>query len=1116
MKLAMARTDVAVFADDKFPSDGAFGAPADFHAAAAELGGVTLRAADMPGFLKSAGPRSVLFMGHAGCFPAMPESGYRAFLQAGGAIVWLGGPVFEKEMLATPTAPSNMAGAAESGPLAWTRIYEFDISDLGLSPRGVEPLADLDRAEPILAVRPEYAAWFGVAARFCAATQISQLVASGAGRRVALGDMVQGGSTYARNDLFAMVEPGGPWNLGGGRVVCCGVRPGRGWRAENLPDMLRGILRFLEADRSNALKAGLSVARLCVPRGTPLGVECRARAGKKMADPRVMVYTSDGKPVRELRLVSGTAVIPTGALEPGRYEARLFDGDADLGLVERWSLIASPGPARPRVEVARVNGYAAYRVNDELLPMQGYCGFPFPRIMETAVPGFRDAGFRVYHIRDALSSGWKGPGSFDWSAHDRLVEQTLREDPGALLFFRCGLTAPEWWVEEHPESGWQHEGGLTGRTQDRNPPKYMSYFDPVWRRETTEAMVSYIRHACGSWYRDQVIGVFYTYGGTGEWGEETKDGLLWVDRHPAFVQRFRDFLRRKYGSDDGLRRAWSRIAEVQAADLRINTGEYFRLTNPQHHLLDDLQADLAKAAEVGPLEIAKAEIPNFLRRRVARFGVFRDPAQVRDVLDFFECYSSGMVELHQELSGAFKRAGEGNLLVGTFCGYCFVGPYEVDGGIIHTPYPEFLDETRSLDVMCSPGFYYRCENPTGDKVERAVSNSFELHDRFYMLESDERTCLVKVPHNGWGTVEGDLYQTLNSLKRDWALCASRGIGQWWFDINPGMYDHPEIMALMGKLHTIHQRLLREPNPAAFGRELTRCTMIYMSRACWYMAAASNYFRRQPENYPQLHFSRFGIPWEVFFPEDLERMPPRRVYLFLNAFLLTREQRRVIERKLKRDGNILIWLYGSGVFDEDGYDIAKASEVTGFKLASLDEWRKQRIELANYSHPIGKALRPVSEGLRGYDLADFGSVVADDPAASPEQDRICPQIFVSPSDADATAIGLQEGTDRVAFAVKEFEGWTSVFASAAILPAPVLRAILAWKGVEVVTDGLDNLYTNGDLLALNSLSTGYKTLRFPGEFAIEDLMTGEVHRSRNREVKVWAPYRETFLGRISKT
>jgi hypothetical protein len=1085
-------SEVVVFLDPAFGPAGAFFADAESSAAARGGGARVAGLAELEHVLT--GPPCVLVMGHDERYPEALGARFEEFHRRGGDLVWLGGQPFGRNTIWVENgwAPGDAAGWAA----------------LGISPWHVESSSLLDPREPLLALRAEFAPEFGPAREFVVREQNCRLGLSGAGRRVVIGEMTRGASAPACPDLFAMVEPATLANAYGGRILCCGVKPGRDWSAERCAAFMAGIGRLLRADARHRLKAGLELRRVAVPQGEAVELEWAARAGVVLARPTVLLHDAAGGRMATLSAAGGRAAIPTADLSPGRYPVELLDGDTPLGLVDRFGVVASPAARPPKVSVGWEGPYAVFRVGGRALPMQSYCGYACPRTVEATVPAMRDAGIGIYHIGLTLASGWKAPGRFDWSGHELVFDRILREDPAALIFPRVRIGPPQWWVESHPQSWWQQEGGLRDTPEDASRPLYMSYYDPEWRRDTKEALAAFVRHFMTRWSRDRFLGVFYTYGGTGEWGEQAKDGLFWSDRHPALVRWFRDFLRRKYGTDEALRAAWGRIGEARFEDLRINDSQYFRATNAKHHLLDDLRADFARAREVGPMEIDRAEPPNFMRRRLGRHGVIRDPDQVRDVLDFLEAYALGFAHLQQELASTCKAAGGGDVLTGVFSGYHLHGPYEIDGGCIHTAYPEFLKTARDLDFLTSASFYWGGENPGGDAVCNSVTGAYRLHGKGYLQENDQQTVLGRPGAAGAGPQPATVRETVENMKRNWLARTVHGVGLWWFDFSFGNYEHPEILAAMARLRAISERLIRQPNERSFARDLARCNIYYSARAHRHLVCASNYLRRVGTNLPQRHWNRYGIPWEIHFPEDAASVPEARVHLFLNALALTRAEREAIERRFKRNGNLLIWLYAPGVIDESGYGIEKASELTGFTLESCDEWRKQRIEITRHDHAIARA-------LCGHDLSDFGSVAADAAKTSPELDRMCPQVFVSEADRDAVRLGVQEGTARAAFAVKEFPEWTSVYASAAILPAAVFRALLAWKGINPHTDALDNFYTNGDLVGLNASETGYRTIRFPAEFELEDLFTGELHRSRDGKVEVWMERGGVFVGRVRR-
>ena len=1083
---------VTVFMDPAFKPAGAFFAEAGTVDALRAVGACVAGTAELESVL--AGPPCVLIMGHDEHYPEALGGRFEAFHRRGGDLVWLGGQPFGRNTIWVDNgwAPGEAAGWA----------------GLGISPWHIESSSLHDPSEPLMSVREEYAGGFGIAREFIVREQVCRLGLSNAGRRVVIGEMTRGASAPACRDLFAMVEAGMLANSGGGRIVCCGVKPGRGWSADRCAAFVSGIVQVLAADAPKRLKAGFEVRRLAAPKGEEIEVEWSERPGVTLSRPEVVVRDAAGHVLAKLPARGGKAVVETKGIPPGGYSVELLDGDAPLGLVDRFDVVATPGARAAKVSVGWEGPYAVYRVGDRAMPMQSYCGYACPRTVEATIPAMRDAGVGVYHVGLTLASGWKAPGRFDWSGHELLFDRILREDPDALIFPRVRIGPPGWWGESHPGSWWQQEGGLRDTPDDTSRPLYMSYYDPGWRRDTKEALADFVRHFRSRWSRDRFIGVFYTYGSTGEWGEQAKDGLFWSDRHPALVRWFREWLRRKYGTDAALRAAWRLVGEVRFNDLRINDSQYFRMTNAKHHLLDDLQADFERARQVGPMEMDRAELPNFMRRRLGRYGIIRDPDQARDVLDFLEAYAAGFAHLQQELAATCKAAGGGGVLTGTFNGYHLHGAYEVDGGVIHTGYPEFLDIARDLDFCTSASFYWGGENPTGDAVCNSVTGSYRIHGKGYLQENDQQTVLGRPGAAGAGPQPATIRETVENMKRNWLARTVHGVGLWWFDFSFGNYEHPEILSAMARMRAISERLIREPNERSFAGDRARCNIFYSVKAHQHLVSAANYLRRVGTNLPQRHWNRYGLPWEIYFPEDAGAVPEARVCLFLNTLCLTRAERETIDRRFKRDGNILIWLYAPGVIDENGYGIEKASELTGFTLETADEWRKQRIEIVRHEHPVALA-------LRGCDLADFGSVAIDARSTSPELDRMNPQVFVSDADRDAVRLGVQEGTSRAAFAVKEFGDWTSVYASASILPAAVFRALLAWKGIARCTDALDNLYTNGDLVGLNALETGYRTLRFPAEFEVEDLFTGELHRSRERKVEVWVERGGVWVGRVRR-
>ncbi|MAE64003.1 MAG: hypothetical protein CMJ18_06985, partial [Phycisphaeraceae bacterium] len=540
---------IAVFLDASMSDAGAPGEFETLNDAAAILDAERLSASDLSGFLSKCPSPALLVMGHGPHYPDGMLDDFIAYLAGGGDILWLGAQPFTK-----PWRKTNDGWEQVHSP-----IYPSSSDDsryLGISPWFVAAAADLDPSEPRFRIDAEHAALFGTVTETRVKEQVCRLIPMGAGRRAVLGRMIQGASTFAHHDLFSMVEPGLPWNRGGGRIVAFGVVPDDGWQARQTADLIIGTARFLKQEEENRLQAGIRLNRLSVSAGTTVTIDWAPRSNVAVETPVARITDAGGREVVALSVGAEAFRVPTGNLPPGRYRVDILDGETRLGLDEWFSVIEPPSEAATKAEVCRAGEYAAFRINGELRPMLSFCGFELPRIIESSIPLFRDAGIHVHHLAEALATGWLGPGAYDWSHHDLRMEQILREDPDALLFPRIRLVEPDWWRRSHPDSLCVTEGGLDAQQPYDTPARFMSWLDPEWRRDTAQAMKALIEHSRRAWYRDRFIGVFYTYGSTGEWGEHCRHGLFWADHHPAFVRSFRDFLRRKYRSDRALADAW--------------------------------------------------------------------------------------------------------------------------------------------------------------------------------------------------------------------------------------------------------------------------------------------------------------------------------------------------------------------------------------------------------------------------------------------------------------------------------------------------------------------------------------------------------------------------------
>jgi hypothetical protein len=213
-----------------------------------------------------------------------------------------------------------------------------------------------------------------------------------------------------------------------------------------------------------------------------------------------------------------------------------------------------------------------------------------------------------------------------------------------------------------------------------------------------------------------------------------------------------------------------------------------------------------------------------------------------------------------------------------------------------------------------------------------------------------------------------------------------------------------------------------------------------------------------------------------------------LYIFLNCFYLNDAERKAIDEKVKRDGNVALWLFGAGIGNETGLSLENMTHLTGFQFASLDSIWELTCSIRNYQHPITQGLK--ADTAFGTDL------------------RVGPIITVS--DPEATVLGLlifNQGKNEPGFAVKDFGkgaralgerenfvfaagDWSSVYSAAPNLPADLLRNIARYAGCHIYNEENDVIYASRHFICLHSAQGGRRTIHLPQKTNVWDVFSGE--------------------------
>ena len=201
----------------------------------------------------------------------------------------------------------------------------------------------------------------------------------------------------------------------------------------------------------------------------------------------------------------------------------------------------------------------------------------------------------------------------------------------------------------------------------------------------------------------------------------------------------------------------------------------------------------------------------------------------------------------------------------------------------------------------------------------------------------------------------------------------------------------------------------------------------------------------------------GAPYGQYLLKDLHRpdLPDYKVYVFLSPLYLAAKDRDRVREVACRDRKAVVWFYAPGLFDEGGRSAANITQLTGFRLIERDQGDVAG-ELLPASHPIARAAARQNRA--------FGKPMELSP------------VFV-PDDPQATILG-RSASGAPLLALKQIDGWKSIYAATNILPAALWREIARDAGVHIYTENGEPTYAGNGILGVHTARAGAQTIALP--------------------------------------
>jgi hypothetical protein len=556
--------------------------------------------------------------------------------------------------------------------------------------------------------------------------------------------------------------------------------------------------------------------------------------------------------------------------------------------------------------------------------------------------------------------------------------QWLKDNPGEFVTYNDGST-----VTVGP--GW------LSPVYEEGVPNVYALYSEKWRVDAGKALEIFIGQIGQKPYGERVIGYFLAAGGACEWwncgGTIDKEKNTFSDFSESFKKVFTKILREKYKTEEELKEAWqNQDASFDNPEIPDNTAKYFIYVH------DEIRKDYRKY------------IPVPSPSNGTNIGDFLDADKHQNIADFYQAWHFGTADSIIHFGKIIKDATDGNMLVGAFYGSYGCTQYlesSTVSGLLRILDSDFVD------FLAAPGNYEN-RQPGGYTCQREMQDSFRLRNRMFIVEEDTRTLYadpMSLDFYGTYTVK----DSLTVMKRDFGRDICEDLQAWWFDMHPegGWYNHPQFIELFKRQQEIarfayqHDRTKKNEIALIYDQESTR----YASQQTLFDLC--HWFR-------VLELSRIGAPVDYYFTDDLAllNMPDYKLYIFINAFYLSDEKREIINKKVKKNGQVALWLYGQGFINPDRKPkLSKdnISELIEMNVDSLDGAWIPRFRLNDSEHKIvGNC-----EGTRNYGV--FDRPVYDSLGSSLLDHSFLYPLFY-PNDKDAQVLGTFLSSDKPALAI----------------------------------------------------------------------------------------------------
>jgi hypothetical protein len=532
------------------------------------------------------------------------------------------------------------------------------------------------------------------------------------------------------------------------------------------------------------------------------------------------------------------------------------------------------------------------------------------------------------------------------------------------------------------------------------------------------------------------------------------------------------------GGEDGQWMQWVEPASKTLSGYSKPMQQYFRLwlkrkygTIP--HLNTAWKTTFNNFKEINP--------PREKQRKSVPEGFILNPAKYMQLIDFQQAFSDAVTDCILEYANTIKKCSNWKKIVGVYYGKIFsIGGFNewAELGMRR------LLKAKQLDFFCGVEYFQRA--PGKPHSVSAPLDSFSLHGKMFMDEADLRTFAGGA--KSWAYT-GNLWDTINTIKKIFAMSIVKNQALHWFDLHPGEFAAPGIMKAIDLTSKIASQSVNYPDTKG------EIAIITSERGLAYCSPeAKQYSRKCIMHQWNGMFYRIGAPCDFYLLEDILRkdFPKYKMYVFLNAWVWD-DQLLAAVKKLKKNNSVFVWFHAPGIIINNKMNAENIQRLTGIKVKSINTLISKVKYSKNPKIPFLKNLR------------DTFSYIPH-----------LKQLFAA-SDPECINFGKLGTGTYPAGAFKDCGNWKSIFLSEPVMTPEIMRNIAEYAGCHIYSRS-DNtlLYVGSNILGIHSASTGKKSIYFTFPCKLKDFSSQKnVNDKPLTKIEFDMEFGETKLFQIIK-